>query len=449
MTRVGIVLLCVLAAAAGATYHYAGQWGTHGAGNGQFNYALGIAVAPNGNVYVADAYNNRIQYFSPTGSFLGKWGTVGTGAGQFDTPWDVAVAANTGHIQIHERGFHDNQSIDYAFIPDRTVIDTLESAGAAVAFSERIHAAGLVSSGDTTEVALIEAVDPESERRVTDMHRAILAGGRYLEAGDRKNIIIGEVLARNLNVGLGGTVSMISQGFDGSFAAEDLTIVGLFRTGNAEYDRTLLIMPLARARETFSMMNYVNSVVIRLRDGTAMEQTRDDLRKSIGGKNLEIMGWDELMPEMILLINMKKISTLVFTFILFIIVSFGVLNTIQMSVFERVREFGISMAIGTSPGHVRQMVQVEAFIITLLGILLGAALGSAISLYFTIRPLDYSMYQDMTQLWGISSTIFPARLEFTNVLRTSGFMFILSSLFAFFPARRASRLNIINAIRKL
>ncbi|NIT36042.1 MAG: hypothetical protein GTN49_06010 [candidate division Zixibacteria bacterium] len=65
---------------------YAGQWGSEGSGNGEFQGPFGVAVAANGDVYVVDADNHRIQYFTPTGSFLGKWGTRGTGDGQFDNP---------------------------------------------------------------------------------------------------------------------------------------------------------------------------------------------------------------------------------------------------------------------------------------------------------------------------------------------------------------------------
>jgi tripartite motif-containing protein 71 len=75
-------------------YVYEGHWGSLGSGEGQFNWPIGIALAPNGNIYVADKYNHRIQYFTWNGSFRGSWGTYGTGDGNFSHPEGVTVTPN-------------------------------------------------------------------------------------------------------------------------------------------------------------------------------------------------------------------------------------------------------------------------------------------------------------------------------------------------------------------
>ncbi len=68
-------------------------WGTQGSAPGQFEAVLGVAVAPNGNVYTCDAANNRIQVFTGAGVFLTQWGNTGTGNGQFRRPYGIAVDA--------------------------------------------------------------------------------------------------------------------------------------------------------------------------------------------------------------------------------------------------------------------------------------------------------------------------------------------------------------------
>ncbi|MBN1495472.1 MAG: ABC transporter permease [Spirochaetes bacterium] len=369
--------------------------------------------------------------------------------GAFGQMIEDAVSANTGHIQIHEAGFWENMSIDYALMPDKSMLSRLRSIPSIEAFSIRLHTAGFISSGSTTEGAVIQAVDPDRERAVTNIHSRILPGGRYLQKSDRKQTVVGEGLAKNLGVRVGDTIAMISQGFDGSIAAANLTVVGLFKTDNPEYDSALIILPLSQAMETFTMMGYVNSITLRLRDGMTMEATRDRLRQAFAGRGLEVLGWDELMPDMVQFIDMKHFGTYIFEFILFTLVAFGVMNTIQMSVYERIRELGIMMAIGTTPGQVRRMVHLESLFIALIGVLLGSSLGSALSLYFTFNPLDYSSLADQMSVWGISMTKFPARLELSNILSTSGMMLIVSVLFTISPARHASRLRPIEAIRKL
>jgi putative ABC transport system permease protein len=361
-----------------------------------------------------------------------------------------ASSINNGHVQVHEKGFWDNMGIDYAFKPSASLIAKLKSDVSVQAFSRRVIAGGLISSDSGTEGTVIQAVDPLEEQKVTALQKYILSGGRYLNPGDRMDIIMGETMAKNLEVKVGDTVSMLSQGFDGSVAAANLTIVGLFRSGNPEYDANLIVMPLAQAMDTFTMMDYINSIVIKLKDGTHMERVREELRRSIGSKDLEIMGWDDLMPDMVQFINIKQVQNYIFEFILFMIVAFGVMNTIQMSVYERIREFGIMLAIGTRPEQIRRMVQIESFFIAILGVMLGIMLGAALSIYFNINPIDYSRFSNQVgSTFGMSVTTVPAKLELSNILSTSIIMLIVAVLFTIAPARRASMLKPIEAIRKL
>ena len=83
---VAVALLLALAPSASASIQFERQWGSQGSGNGQFNNPVGVATDSAGNVYVADAYNDRIQKFDSSGTFITKWGSQGTGDGQFNAP---------------------------------------------------------------------------------------------------------------------------------------------------------------------------------------------------------------------------------------------------------------------------------------------------------------------------------------------------------------------------
>jgi putative ABC transport system permease protein len=369
--------------------------------------------------------------------------------GSYETMIEDSIAANTGHIQIHEKGYWENMSIDYAFIPGGPIMSYLKKSPAVSAISRRIHAAGLISYENNTFGALIQAVDPEQEKKVSTLHKTIQPGGRYLAPDDGKKIIIGATLAKNLNAKVGDTVSMISQGFDGSIAASNFTVIGIFKTRNPRYDQSMIIMPIAQAIETFTMMDYLSSIVIRLKNTSEMEKVRNELRGLPGTKKLEIMGWDELIPELIQAIVMDKLFGYIFFFILFLITAFGVLNTVQMSVFERTRELGIMMAIGTKPRQIVTMVLLESVFISLLGVILGIIVGSSISYYFFIHPFDFSEYQKEMEVFAQVTTVFPAKLTMYNVITTSFLTFMFGVLFSIAPARRASKLNPLKAIRQL
>ncbi|MCK4852589.1 MAG: ABC transporter permease, partial [Candidatus Omnitrophica bacterium] len=299
--------------------------------------------------------------------------------GGHDQMIEDAIIINTGHIQIHEKGFWDNQTIDYAFQTKRPLRKAIESDKRISGYSFRIHAGCLLSFEGNTSGAVVQGVDPKLETKVSNIHKKIISGGRYLIPGDTTHIVIGETLAKNIGAKAGSIISMISQGFDGSIAAERLTVVGLFRTGNPEYDRTLLIMPLAQARETFTMMSYIHSVTIRLTESEHTKAVKNSLSSTVQTDKIEVMGWDELMPELVQFIVMDDVSAYIFDLILFLVVAFGILNTIQMSVFERTREFGIMLSIGTRPGQVVKMILVESIVISLMGIFLGIAVGCSIS----------------------------------------------------------------------
>ncbi len=369
--------------------------------------------------------------------------------GSYEAMIEDSIAANTGHIQMHEKGFWDNQSIDYAFIPGAPLTSYLNGNRDIAAVSRRIHAAGLVSLGNNTFGVLVQAVEPENEQKVSTLHRTIQPGGRYLVPDDGKRIVIGTTLAKNLGAKVGDTVSIMSQGFDGSIAAANVEIVGVFKTLNPRYDQAMIIMPIAQAAETFTTMEYLNSIVIRLKDTSDMDRVRDEIRALPGSKALEVMGWDELTPELIQAIVMDKLFGYIFYFILFLITAFGVLNTVQMSVFERTRELGIMMAIGTRPRQIVTMVLLESVFISFMGTLLGIAVGCAVSYYFFLYPFDFSDYQKEMEVFAMVTTVFPAKLTLPNVVITSILTFLFGVLFSIAPARRASKLNPLKAIRQL
>jgi len=190
-------------------------------------------------------------------------------------------------------------------------------------------------------------------------------------------------------------------------------------------------------------------MALRLHDPSRTADVRAGLLKAVDRERIEVMGWDELMPELVQFIVMDDVSAYIFDAILFMVVAFGILNTIQMSVFERTREFGVMLSIGTSPGQVVSMVLIESFFIALLGTVLGLLSGYGVSLYFQYNPIDYSSFSEEIAVWGISTTMFPADATALNLGMTALITMALAMLFSIFPARRASKLNPIEAIRHL
>jgi ABC-type lipoprotein release transport system permease subunit len=286
------------------------------------------------------------------------------------------------------------------------------------------------------------------EKKVTTLHNYILPGGRYLDAEDRLSIVLGNKLAENLGVETGGTVSILSQGFDGSIAADSFVVRGIFRSPNVSYNRGLALIPLSQGNDTFSMNNFVSAYVVRADETSSVEKLEEQI-KQITGEELEVMTWNRIMPEVLQFIAMDRVSNHIFVFILYLIVAFGVLNTIQMSVFERIREIGIMLSIGTSPLRIFSMILTESFIISVIGVSAGLLCGWASSFYFTIYPMDFSEYQAEMEIYGMSTLVYYARIRFYDFIVTASIIMVLSLIFTAFPAKRAAKLDPVRAIRHL
>jgi len=361
---------------------------------------------------------------------------------------DDAVAPLTGHIQVHEKGFQENMTLEYAFKYDSSLLDEIKRIKAVKEAAPRIYAGGLLIHKDSSAGAEILAMKLELERNIINLHNYILPGGRFLEKGDSNSIILGKNLADNLGVKTGEIVSIVSQGFDGSIAADSFVVKGIFRSPNVSYNRTLALIPFEQGSETFSMSGYVSSIVIRADDIDSVPAVTEKVEE-IAGEDLEVMPWDKLMPEILQFIVMDRVSSHIFVFILYMIVAFGILNTIQMSVFERIRELGVMLSIGTSPARIFSMVITESAIISVIGIIAGLLSGAALSCYFTIYPMDFSEYRAEMELYGMSTLVYYAKLKAADFFNTGLIVFLLSLAFTFFPARRAAKLNPVRAIRHL
>ena len=358
-----------------------------------------------------------------------------------------AVSLNTGHIQIFEKGWNENQSIEYAFYPEEAVIEVLNKESRIKAWSPRVSAGALLASGDSTTAALIQGVDYISEPEVTILHSKIREG-EYL-TGMPGEAVIGSTLAKRAGISTGDEFSFISQGFDGSIAAAKLTVRGIFTSGNPELDGYLCLINIDQADRIFSMMGYVNTFALNLKNTEQAPEVKDSIAGKLKNEKIDVFAWDRLMPELIQFIIMDNVSGWICNIILYMIIAFGILNTMQMSVFERIRELGIMLAVGTRPGEIRGMIQLESSFISIMGIILGCIIGSALSFYFQYNPLNYSDYAKEMEVWGVSTVIFPARLTGANLFITAIITFASAQFFTLFPALHASKMDPVRAIRHL
>ena len=158
-----------------------------------------------------------------------------------------------------------------------------------------------------------------------------------------------------------------------------------------------------------------------------------------------VLDWMELMPGLLQSIQLDLVSGLIMYFILILVVAFSILNTFLMVIFERTREFGVLMAIGTTPGRLTRLLLIESTTLTMLGIIIGIIFGSLVTLYFQAHGIDFSGASELLSQYGISGRIYP-KLSLLSATCGPVAVLLITLLSALYPALKVQRLRPVEAL---
>jgi putative ABC transport system permease protein len=363
--------------------------------------------------------------------------------GEYEQMIDNTLKLYPGYIQVHAKGYWDDKTIYNRFSPPKKLLDFLNKDDRVTAYTTRLSVDALISTGANTGAVMIVGVDP---RREFSTAKDRVRRGRYLSPGDKKGILIGDALARNLSVPVGGEVSILTQAYDGSIAAANFAVEGIFQTGSPETDRSMAFITLSAAQDLLAMDGLVTELSILLSDSTYTDAEYRKIAALVDPAKLEVMPWQKLIGELVQLVSLSKTFGSIYYLLILIVVGFGILNTILMAVMERYREFGVMMALGTRPSQIVRLIVAESALIAFIGILIGDALGFGVSYYFTRVPMNFSSRSEVLENFALNpliyAKIYPWVFYITNLLVLGATL--LSSIY---PAIKASRLSPVRALR--
>ncbi|MBC2715742.1 MAG: ABC transporter permease [Desulfobacteraceae bacterium] len=284
-------------------------------------------------------------------------------------------------------------------------------------------------------------VQPSDKIVVRSSHQSILVrSGRAL---------IGSLLARNLKVRVGDELTIMGQGKDGSVAAAILTVCGIYESGMDEFDRNTLHIPINTFQAVYSMESAVHEIIINvnsLRDVPMVKaKIINRLKDILQGNALVVMDWDELVPGLTQSIRIDLTMGIIFWFLLVVIVAFSILNTFLMAIFERTREFGVMMAIGTTPQRLVKLLLYESNFMTIVGVGLGILTGCGITMVFQIYGIDMSGSSEILKQYGMSGRIYP-RLSIITAFAGPVLVWLITVGVALYPALKIKRLKPVEAM---
>src|SRR5210317_19881 len=357
---------------------------------------------------------------------------------------DNSLRVFTGHMQVQAPGYNDDQKMRQVVPGVQDLAEQLRNDLDSDTIAARGWAFGLASSEARSYGIGIYGVEPEFESRVSNIP-GLIEEGRFLGEIDAMEIVIGEVLARNLRIGVGDELTILGSGLDGSFAAAVVVVVGVFESGVKDIDRNIAEMPLGTFQDVFYMNGAGHQVVI-------MAPTLDDapaLQSNVAAflpDGLVVHSWDVLQPGLKQAIQADISSAFFMYGILVILVAFSVLNTQLMCVLERTNEFGIVMALGLKPARLGRLVMLETTMMGLIGLLLGALCGALFTTWFTVNGFSYPGMEEMVANFNLPGRVYP-RATLLTMFAGPLVVFLFTLAAAAYPALRLQRLHPIEAMR--
>ncbi len=370
----------------------------------------------------------------------------GIGDGFHEQMVDNSVRAEIGHIQIHRVGYHDDPELNKTLPDPDQLTQAIRSLPEVRGYSLRVLGGGLASTADNSSGVEILGVDPAQEPTVTSIQRAIVQG-EYLAERMPRPILLGDRLASRLKVALGDKVVLMVQAADGSMGAQLFRVAGVFRSGAPEMDEGVVFILRSDAQNLFALGNRVTEAALLLGSSRQVSPALATLKKDLGSAPVEILPWWQVQPFLQQFIQIDDAFFYIIVLIFFIVISIGILNTIMMSIFERVREFGVMMALGTKPKQIVKLVVEEAFALGLVGVVIGSLLGAAFTLYYARQGINLSSFSAGAAALGITSSRVYSQLTAANLVYSNLAVLVVVVLVALYPAAYAARLQPVEAIR--
>jgi putative ABC transport system permease protein len=356
---------------------------------------------------------------------------------------EAVIHSQFGHLQVNVRGFFERGTR----APDRFLIDDPEPLRRMIGklpgvsdVMERVSFSGLLSTGRSDRSIVGDGIEPGRENRLgTFIH---IESGRSLGDQDMYSIIVGKGLADAFRIRLGDRVTLLVSTSGGALNTLDFEVVGIFRSFSRDYDAHAVRVPLAAAQKLLNA-DGVNTLVVSLDDSLDTPRIAAVLAEQLDREKFEIKKWNELTDFYDKTVTLYDRQFGVLRMIVLIMVLLGVANSVNMSAFERVGDFGTMMALGNRRAAIFRLVILENVLIGLIGSAAGVLIGAGLA--WAISALGIPMPPPPSSELGYTAQIriVPKELALAFVVG-----FFAAVVAAVFPARRVTRIPVVDALRQ-
>ena len=347
-----------------------------------------------------------------------------------------------GEVQVHAEGYLDDRSI-YKSLQNIEEIHSVAKENN-IGLVERSYGFGLISSGTKSAGTQFWGINPESELQHFDFANHI-DKGNFLTNTSLKKIVLGKKLASSIAADIGTELVVFVQGADGSLGNELFYVSGILKNVANNIDRGAAMI----LREDFDILFSANNLIHEIALNSKGRLESEEIQKLVSAKTtgVDVETWQQLMPTIALMTEkMIVFMRTLFSLIFGIAASLGVMNTMIMSTYDRMREFGIIRAIGTTPWRILKQVSLEAILMTIFASIIGVVVGLSVALYFQKYGFDVSGSGNMSFGGVVMDPIWRASVSVGIVFLPVVLMMLISIVASIYPASIAARIKPVEAI---
>lgn len=363
-----------------------------------------------------------------------------------------ATASFLGEGQIHRQGFRETQDVALTVQHLDEVRDLLQHDTEVAIVAPRVIAIGMITSPANVCAVSIIGVDPAVEQHLSEIDDVITAGS-YFGEGHEREIVIGSKLAELLEVGLGDRVVVTaSQAADsvnaeegGDLAQEMFRITGIFHFNIRELDGSMAVIRLEKAQQMLGLGHGVHEIAIKFRDPDLGQNESSPFWSKYSQFGNVAVGWTKLLPQLKATFDLAGFSIFITAVILFGVVALGIVNTLFMSLHERMFEFGVLRAVGTRPFRMAALILWEAGALAVLSIGIGILISVMVTFIVGQTGIDYTgvEYAGAT----FRELLYPV-MTIKQYLFYPFWVFLFTILVGIYPAVHAARMSPAEAMRK-
>ncbi len=362
--------------------------------------------------------------------------------GSWDRMIENMLRTQTGHVQIHQKGYWNDKVIDNFMTMDSATLKRLGTIEHITNMSPRVETFALASAAKLTKGIAVVGVDPECENQKSSLAKRLKAGN-YLAQNDQ-GILIGKGLSEYLQVNVGDTLALIGQGYHGASAAGLFPVRGIVSLITPEMDKGLVYMSLPAAQAFIDMPDGYSGILISIDNSRNLKETLSAVTSAVDTSKYEVLSWKVTMEALMSQSQSDKAFSKIILFVLYLIVGFGILGTVIMMTNERRREFAMLISLGMQRGRLAKSVVLELLMLTLAGTFAALVVTIPIVVYFSRHPIPLTGEMATTMLEYGMEAVLPMSAAASIFVTQAIVVILITTLTVIYPIRVIRKLKTTN-----